>query len=361
MFKFIHSSNVFRVASLIATAMLCACQTPMLKIDLAAGGKPGHYYSLPMALVEVQLVPGALVDPQKCAGQDFLTTKPKIIADPRHRYVLEYQANSMFKDVITVETSEEGLLKAVNTTTTDQAVAITNKLLELGTEISKIANKSGVDVNQASIKTQTDCKPIADYLPHAEQLKDDATSADHKIGDYTVSIKLYDKPNSDKSASSSTDAGRAGSASAPPTSPNPVPIVGSEFVWYRPLVRYVLSVTEKVETKEYVRATQVLLLPDRAQAIPLPVTRTPFVEQTLNYTFTDGSLKKTEITRPSTVAGFIDIPINLAKAIISIPAALLDFKITNTKKEASLADEQTKLLQKQATLLEELVKQQNKN
>jgi len=102
------------------------------------------------------------------------------------------------------------------------------------------------------------------------------------------------------------------------------------------------------------------------------VKRTAFVKRTNKIGIQDGIILSNEITKPSSVEGFISIPINIAKAIVSIPSELVQFKFDNTKKigeleKAQLEIEKTNLsnsielqkskLELQTTLLEAEKKQ----
>ena len=90
-------------------------------------------------------------------------------------------------------------------------------------------------------------------------------------------------------------------------------------------------------------------LPSQTRLIKVPISRALFAKKVNNLTFENGMLIENEIKKPSEVEGFISIPINIAKAIVSVPAQLFQFRIDNTKKDNELETEIQKL---QNTLLQ---------
>ncbi|MCE1198106.1 MAG: hypothetical protein LWW85_03985, partial [Marinilabiliales bacterium] len=61
--------------------------------------------------------------------------------------------------------------------------------------------------------------------------------------------------------------------------------------------------------------------------------------RTNKITMQDGLVLSNEINNPSSVEGFAMIPVNIAKAIVSIPTQLVQFKFDNTTKLEALEKE----------------------
>lgn len=59
-----------------------------------------------------------------------------------------------------------------------------------------------------------------------------------------------------------------------------------------------------------------------------------------------------EVDNPSEALAIVSFPLDLLKAIISIPATALAIKVQNYAAEQNLNDSQTKLLQSQISLLQ---------
>lgn len=78
---------------------------------------------------------------------------------------------------------------------------------------------------------------------------------------------------------------------------------------------------------------------DNAHTIVVPFTRAPFVKNVSKVAFENGTAKSNEIDRPSSLEGFVSIPINVAKAIVSIPAQIVQFKFNVKKDDLNLEKE----------------------
>ncbi len=81
-----------------------------------------------------------------------------------------------------------------------------------------------------------------------------------------------------------------------------------------------------------------LLLPDVDTLINVPVTRTAFVKKVHAPRFVNGLVVENFIDKPSEANGFVSIPINILKAIFSLPAQLLSFRIYHLGKEKELEE-----------------------
>src|SRR3546814_13608980 len=85
-----------------------------------------------------------------------------------------------------------------------------------------------------------------------------------------------------------------------------------------------------VDKAEYDRTS--LLLPTKAKLVEIPVTRAAFVEKTTTIDFEEGTLKQVDISKPSEVLEIVSIPVEILKAIVAIPAELIQLKNdTNTQ------------------------------
>jgi len=76
-----------------------------------------------------------------------------------------------------------------------------------------------------------------------------------------------------------------------------------------------------------------------------PVRRAPFVKKQVKMDFTSGMLTSVQLVNPSEVLEFIQIPIAVAKAIVSIPSAMLQFKTTQITADNNLLTAQQKNLE----------------
>ncbi|MEX6690043.1 hypothetical protein QTN47_21215 [Danxiaibacter flavus] len=79
-----------------------------------------------------------------------------------------------------------------------------------------------------------------------------------------------------------------------------------------------------------------VLIPDPSIVIEVPIQRSSLVKRTNTPKFSNGLLVENYIVKPSEFESFVSIPINILKAIFSIPAQLLNFKITHVKQLTEL-------------------------
>jgi len=74
-------------------------------------------------------------------------------------------------------------------------------------------------------------------------------------------------------------------------------------------------------------------VPDLSTVIKIPVKRGYFIKKQQQPKFSNGLLVSNTINKPSEIEAFASIPINIGKAILTIPAQLLQFKINRNKQE----------------------------
>jgi hypothetical protein len=86
-----------------------------------------------------------------------------------------------------------------------------------------------------------------------------------------------------------------------------------------------------------------LLVPDESKVVSISIKRSAFVKKVYGFKMTNGMLTENTINKPSEMEGFMSIPIKIAKAIVSIPAQIISFKIENIKHQTSLVTEQQNL------------------
>ena len=100
---------------------------------------------------------------------------------------------------------------------------------------------------------------------------------------------------------------------------------------YRPLAPLML----KLMAGENEADSLSILLPNGAPVVCLPVSRSGFVERVGSIEFQDGMIKAIALKKPSEALAFVSIPIEIGKAIVSIPAELVQIKINseNSKKD----------------------------
>jgi hypothetical protein len=99
-------------------------------------------------------------------------------------------------------------------------------------------------------------------------------------------------------------------------------------------------------------ASQTVVMPNKNILGSIPIERAPFVKKEFVLSFTNGMLTSVQTKNPSEVLGFISIPINVAKAIVSIPSAMLKFETTQINADNNLLTAQQKNLDLQRQIIE---------
>ena len=94
-------------------------------------------------------------------------------------------------------------------------------------------------------------------------------------------------------------------------------------------------VTDKITGKEQ-KTKIVARIIDKYKILNTPINRTAFTKRTNELRIKGGVLVYNHINNPSSVEGFVSIPIDVAKAFVSIPAQLLQFKYDNTQVKKQL-------------------------
>lgn len=87
-----------------------------------------------------------------------------------------------------------------------------------------------------------------------------------------------------------------------------------------------------------------VLLPNGGPLGVVPVNASPFVETVYDVTFDQGMVTSWDAQRPSELASVVRIPVAVLKAIVSIPAELIQLRVNLTSSERELLEAQKALL-----------------
>ena len=136
-------------------------------------------------------------------------------------------------------------------------------------------------------------------------------------------------------------------------------------VYYRLFVPYRVSVAFDSATKDtnppgsagvgVYNVSQILYVPNKHSPIlSCDINRAAFVTKTTTLTFADGVLTGSVIAKPSEVAGFMSIPLDVATAIVAVPGSIVKFRIDTTTQQKALVDAQKDLIKSQEARIQEL-------
>ncbi len=74
-------------------------------------------------------------------------------------------------------------------------------------------------------------------------------------------------------------------------------------------------------------SSAVFVVPDSKAAFVLPAKADAFTKSTFDFEFKDGMPTSYNITQPSELAGIASLPVDIAKAIISVPASIVKLRV----------------------------------
>lgn len=338
------------------------------------------YYYLPESILKIRATAKVAVvyNDKKLTGSSYIVEQSfvittEMIADTKDLLSLKYKPNALMADEIKYAVNSKGLLETVNITTEDRTADIISKLVEapqiiLGTSAG---TKKASDDVIVKIKEFT-----SDFVLKASTVS--GTSQTIKWN-----LVIFNELGVDEDPKT-VPADFALSSPDAPTTPtelsNIINGTSSENteidgILTRPIKNISLKIESAIAGVDFnTTLPSNVVIADVTKLIVIPVKRTAFVKRTNKIGIQDGIILSNEITKPSSVEGFISIPINIAKAIVSIPGELVQFKFDNTKKngeleKAKLEIEKTNLsnsielqkskLELQTTLLEAEKKQLN--
>ena len=291
----------------------------------------GGYYFLPMATLNFEIHEQRFKDNKNNKEERIYYLKylsSSLKPDPNHFYRIDYKRSAFAHDLVTVTLTAEGLLDKVEVTATDQSGALVVKL---------------VDIAKAVVTTI----PPSSGVPKA---KAGQLSLEEDIVIATVTINpIADCDNSPRSFFY----GASCNISASVFGASKIKYKGTpecdKGIYFRPVLPYEITLSN---SKRKLTSTVNVMLPNDAPIFELPVTRGAFVKKVTELDFENGVLTQVKIDKPSELLGALDIPLAAARAILSIPAELVQFKIDTAKDQSELIKAQKDLIEANKALLD---------
>ncbi len=258
--------------------------------------------------------------------QNFATTT-EIIADTKDLLSLNYKPNVFMADDIKYVVNTKGLLETVNITTEDRTADIIAQLAEAPKVGLKLAEDAGRAANTiVKIKEFS-----ADFAVKASTISSTPFPINWQIiipnelgKDEFITVQGDFKISSPDLASNTPKLSEL--INGTNATANNVEIDGI-------LTRPLKNIELKFESAGINNTLPLnVVIADNSKLIVIPVKRTAFVKRVNNIGIQDGVIFSNEIKKPSSVEGFVTIPTNIAKALVSIPAQLIQFKFDITKR-----------------------------
>ncbi|HMG13924.1 MAG TPA: hypothetical protein VK590_00685 [Saprospiraceae bacterium] len=297
------------------------------------------YYYLPESIIKIRATAkvaivynadNTLTGSSNIVEESFVITS-EMIADTKDLLSLNYKPNALMADDIKYSVNSKGLLETVNITTEDRTADIISKLAE---------------APQIILGTSTGAAKAANTIVKIKEYTSDFAIKVSEISSTAKTIKwnlvIINELGVDEQPKGIPANFEVSSVNTPSTSPSLSALINNSSseingILTRPIKNISLEIKSAVPGISFNNTLPSnVVVADVTKLIVIPVKRTPFVKRVNKIGIQDGIILSNEINKPSSVEGFVSIPINIAKAIVSIPGQLVQFRYDNTKRADEL-------------------------
>ena len=372
--------------------------------DVSCRGKLGAYF-LTKRLVKIRLERTgefyALYsgrDPGKTSGNDAALSKLSTdeasglvtVADRERGYCLEFLESQTSEDNIEVERDSAGFLKTITSDTQDKSKEIAGKVID--TVFRVITGNPNFDPTLKGTGTAfertSDASAVTETLLDATyDPADPAETAliNERLTQYGFCLILEGQPpvaveDRQRYCNNPTTYSHRGGSHARPGAASRKPLVQEHErmapgIYYRPRRPYAYSVLinpdatcdtaaspdacskkykEYKEGKWTLREEKTIELENLSPVVAIRVDRTFFAQRKTTIKFDNGVLYDVRIRKDSELAGFVEIPLQIARSIVAIPGNIVKVRIDNTQSRTRLVAAQMLLLDQQRKHIEAL-------
>jgi len=328
---------------LLISGLFSSCAVVKTNFSSAAKKEATVYYYLPESIIKIRAAAkvavvynadSILANSTNIIEESFVITT-EIIADTKDLLSLNYKPNALMADDIKYGVNAKGLLETVNITTEDRIADI----------IAKLGEAPKIILGKPTGRKTLDARPVNQIVKIKEFTSDFAIKASaisSKARTIEWNLVILNELGVDEQPKIVQADFTLSSADipAPPKSlreliNNDTTSKNTEIdgILTRPIKNISLTIKSAVNEAGFNSTLPSnVVVADVTKLIVIPVNRTAFVKRTNKIGIQDGIILSNEINKPSSVEGFISIPINIAKAVVSIPAQLVQFKYDNTQR-----------------------------
>lgn len=327
---------------LLISGLFSSCTVVKTNYSNVANKEATVYYYLPESIIKIRATAkvavvynadSTLTGSSNLIEQSFVITT-EMIADTKDLLSLNYKPNALMADDIKYAVNAKGLLETVNITTEDRTADIISKLAES----PQVILGASTDTNKAAGNIVKIKEFVSDFAIKASTIS--GTSQTVKWNLVILNeLGIDDQPKAVPAdfVLSSPDV-----QTTPPVLSTLINVSGSknteiEGILTRPIKNISLEIKSAISGINFNSTLPSnVVVADVTKLIVIPVKRTAFVKRVNKIGIQDGIVLSNEINKPSSVEGFVSIPINIAKAIVSIPGQLVQFRYDNTKRSDEL-------------------------
>jgi hypothetical protein len=272
--------------------------------------------------LEAQLL---LVQGDQCIRKyEVIVKQLPAFPDPEQHIVLTHLHKSTSSDDYKITTNDKGLLSTSTITRDDKTSEF---IIELSGAIS------GVDALADEQESNNDCR---------ETYKFHTILAPENINDNTKLNALETQANIKISIDSFIKNTEIAEIIIPSSNENDTKekkIAKCQGLYYRRNLPYTLTVEKVVDEENLPIHTTVMMFPNGPiNCLPFKASR--FVKTVHDVEFTNGMLTSWHLNRPSEGLELIKIPVKMAKAIVSVPAEIIQLRVNLATEESNLIESQ---------------------
>lgn len=306
--------KIFMLSAFGSVILLTSGCTSMLSSyqpSATSAKREGTAYSLSKALVKVSLA----VKSDKSIKVTI--DQPTYVPDPDQRYLLAYRPSFLSSDSFTVTVDPlTGYLTKVDMAADDKTGDILKAIAKI---IALKEASSGEAGETVLIERYVDPLAIANLEAEFNTVAKLKSGTDPKL-------KFFIKTVGNTAISASAE-----------SSAKPDCSVG---ICYRQPATYIIGFS----FNSTITYESPISIPNGAPVYALNLKRSPFVTRKNTIELSNGSLKSVVVDKPSEGLAVAQMPVDIARAVISVPAEILQLKIDLLNKEKGLADGQAALI-----------------
>lgn len=278
--------------------------------------------------------------------------------DTTQSYCLAYNLNPFSSDKIRIALDESGLLKAADFEMDSKAPEIISSLAGAPAEILKTPGFRAL--KKPELKTKDN---ILEFIEYEKEFKIPASETIGSAENVEWEILLESKTqNLNEIKTKKVDFAIEAKAVATIREFNAGFKVANDSEFKAPGLLFRSKSQYNIHFKNEDVGESVLKdvdLINKKQIFSVPIKTTPFVKREQKIQIHKGEFYGQELVNPSALEGFVSIPVNIAKAIVSIPAQLLRFRIDNLGVKKNVETAKRELKQEQQQRLEQEVALRN--
>jgi hypothetical protein len=299
-------------------------------------------YALPAAAIELTASAKVVVTKNTKTGQIIasklieLSFQPAVTIQPDANtlFALNYVSSGFMNDEVSFAVNADGLLENISTTTEDRLANIIADITEVPAQVltSKlkaaefVASDKNAPVDQTTETREftRDFHILSSEIEQGKSERDWQLNIDGDIGHHAITLNASFAVDFEKGQRNKFEVKQEHKK--------------IDGILTRPLhlVRMIIAANDPAIALELSTGYEIRI-PDTSRLINVPIKRSAFVKRINTPKFHSGLLIENYINKPSEFEGLVAIPINIGKALVSIPAQLLTFTVKN-KNAAQIAD-----------------------